>query len=90
MALLGSLVLDWQRVGDVLQILKGPEDFYKPAHGVIFESLTELYDKAQSIDLVQLNQRLVDKQMLEQVGGLEYLVELADAVPSATEALRYA
>ena len=90
MALLGSLILDWQVVGDVLQVLKGPEDFYKPQHAAIFETLTELYDQAQSIDMVQLNQRLVDKQMLEQVGGLEYLVGLVDAVPSAAEAPRYA
>lgn len=90
MALLGSLILDWQVVGDVLQILKGADDFYKPQHAVIFEVLTELYDQSQSIDMVQLNQRLVDKQMLEQVGGLEYLVDLVDGVPSATEAPRYA
>ena len=90
MALLGSLILDWQVVGDVLQILKGAEDFYKPAHAAIFEVLTELYDQSQSIDMVQLNQRLIDKQMLEQVGGLEYLVDLVDGVPSAAEAPRYA
>ncbi|MEM8738889.1 MAG: replicative DNA helicase [Planctomycetota bacterium] len=90
MALLGSLVLDWQVVGDVLQILKGADDFYKPAHAAIFETLTELYDQAQSIDMVQLNQRLVDKQLLESVGGLAYLVEMVEAVPSAAEAPRYA
>jgi replicative DNA helicase len=90
MALLGSLILDWQQVGDVLQVLKGADDFYKPAHAAVFESLVELYDQAQSIDMVQLNQKLVDKQMLEQVGGLEYLVALVDGVPSAAEAPRYA
>ncbi len=90
MALLGSLILDWQVVGDVLQILKGAEDFYKPAHAAIFEVLTELYDHSQSIDMVQLNQRLIDKQMLEQVGGLEYLVDLVrrGAVGGRSAALR--
>ena len=90
MALLGSLILDWQQVGDVLQILKGADDFYKPSHAAIFEALVELYDQVQSIDMVQLNQKLLDKQMLEQVGGLDYLLELVDGVPSASEAPRYA
>lgn len=90
MALLGSLILDWRVVGDVLQVLKGADDFYKPAHTAIFECIVELYDQAQSLDMVQLNQRLVDKQMLEQVGGLAYLVDLVDGTPSASEAMRYA
>jgi len=57
-ALLGSLILDWRVCGEVVQILKGPEDFYKPAHAAIYETLVELYDKVQSIDMVQLRQRI--------------------------------
>jgi len=90
MAMLGGMILDWQVTGEVAQILKGPEDFYKPAHGTIYSVLLELYDQAQSIDMVQLNQRLVDKGVLEEVGGLEYLVDLVDGTPSAHEAPRYA
>ena len=89
-ALLGSIILDWRVAGDVLQILRGADDFYKPAHAALYETLLELYDQHQSIDLVQLNQKLVDKGMLEQVGGLEYLVELAESVPSAASAGHYA
>ena len=90
MALLGSLILDWQQVGEVIGLLKSPDDFYKPAHSAIYQALVELYDQHQSIDMVQLNQKLVDKQMLEPVGGLPYLVDLVDGTPSASEATRYA
>ena len=89
-ALLGSMILDWRVCGEVLQILKGAEDFYKPAHAAIYETLVELYDQQQSIDMVQLNQRLKDKQQLEAVGGVDYLVELAESVPSAASAEYYA
>ncbi|MFP4143710.1 MAG: replicative DNA helicase [Phycisphaeraceae bacterium] len=89
-ALLGSMILDWRVCGDILQILTGPDDFYKAAHSAIYETLVELYDQHQSIDMVQLNQRLRDKQLLEQVGGLDYLVELAESVPSAASAGYYA
>jgi replicative DNA helicase len=84
-AVLGSMILDWRVCGEVLQILKdeGPSHFYKQAHAAIYDVLVQLYDENQSIDMVQLNQRLVDKQQLEQIGGIEYLVELAEAVPSA-------
>ena len=90
MALLGSMVLEAQVVGDVLQMLKGAEDFHKPAHAAIYETLVELYDTTQAIDMVQLNQRLVDKQMLEQVGGIQYLIDIAESVPSAASAMHYA
>lgn len=90
MALLGSMILDWRVCGEVLQIVKTGEDFYKPAHAAIYDVLMDLYDTQQSIDMVQLNQKLVDKQMLDQVGGLEYLLELAESVPSAASAERYA
>ena len=89
-AVLGSMILDWRVCGEVLQTLKGAEDFYKPAHAAIYDVLIELYDTNQSIDMVQLNQRLVDKQLLEQIGGLDYLVELAEAVPSAASVGYYA
>jgi len=89
-ALLGSMILDWQVVGDVLQIIKQPEDLYLKKHQTIYANLVELYDVAQNIDLVQLNQRLVDKGVIEEVGGVEYLVELAESVPSATSAPYYA
>jgi replicative DNA helicase len=90
MALLGAMILDAQVVGEVLQLLKGPEDFYKPAHAAVYATLVELYDQTQAIDMVQLNQKLVDKKMLEQVGGLEYLIEIAEAVPSAAGAPHFA
>ncbi len=89
-ALLGSMILDWRVCGEVIQILKGPEDLYKPAHAAIYETLVELYDQVQSIDMVQLKQRLEDKGQLDQVGGIEYLIELAESVPSATSAAYYA
>jgi replicative DNA helicase len=89
-ALLGSMILDWRVCGEVLQMLRGGDDFYKPAHAAIYETLIELYDENQSIDVVQLNQRLRDKQQLEKVGGVDYLIQLAESVPSASAAQHYA
>ena len=89
-ALLGSMILDWKVCGDVLQIVAGPEAFYKQAHGEIYAALLDLYNNGQSIDLVQLKQKLADRHALEDVGGTSYLIELAEKVPSAASAPYYA
>ena len=55
-------------------IIKGGEDFYKPANGAIYDAMVELYDKHASIDIVQLNQSLAARALLDAVGGVTYLV----------------
>ena len=89
-ALLGSMILDSEVIGEVVQIVSSEADFYKGTHGVVYKSLVDLYDKAEPVDLVHLKQRLDDQNQLEAVGGLEYLVELVEAVPSALSAPYYA
>jgi replicative DNA helicase len=90
MSLLGALLWDHRVVGDVVTILRDGGDFSRPAHQVIYEAIVELYDKGGSVDVVQLHQRLVDRGVLEEVGGLDYVVGLAESVPSAANAVHYA
>ena len=90
MALLGSMILDPAVVGEVLGKVAKPEQFYAEKHGLIFKALLELYDKQNSGDLVQLVNALRGWGVLERVGGLAYLDELAGAVPSAANAPYYA
>src|SRR5688572_24299470 len=90
MSLLGSILIDPQVIGDIIFIVRRGDDFFKPANGAIFDAMVELYDKHSSLDIVQLNQLLIDRNALEVVGGLDYLVQLANAVPSASNAAHYA
>ena len=90
MCLLGSIIIDPAVLGDVTLIIRQGEEFYKPANGAIFDAMVELYDKHASLDVVQLHQVLVDRDILDSVGGQEYLVELASSVPSAHNADQYA
>jgi len=82
MGLLGSMIHDAQVIGDVVQILQGPDDFYVPGHMAIYTALVELYDRHESADIVQLNQKLEDAGTLNDVGGTDYLIELVESVPS--------
>jgi len=90
MSLLGSMLLDPRVIGDVVLILGGGDDFSKPSHGVLYDAMVELYDERASLDLVQLHQLMVDRGTIEEVGGPDYLVELAESVPTASNAAYYA
>lgn len=65
------------------RIRMGEQWFYDLRHQTIFGMLREMYERQESIDSITLQQRLADRKVLEQVGGLAYLAELQDAVPSA-------
>jgi replicative DNA helicase len=82
MSLLGAMIHDGQVVGEIMQILQTSADFASQSHVAIYDALVHLYDEHQQVDIVQLNQRLKDLGLLEKLGGTEYLVELAESVPS--------
>lgn len=89
-ALLGAMILDSRVIGDVIEIIKSSEDFYVQKHSGIYDALVHLYDHHESIDIVQIKQRLADHNLLEDVGGVDYLLRLGEAVPDPTNAPYYA
>jgi replicative DNA helicase len=78
-------------VGEVIEKLKGIgiEAHYDLRHQTIQAELFEMYDNRIPVDVITLQQRLKDKQLLEQVGGIAYLSQLQDAVPSAANLSYY-
>ncbi len=77
-------------MGECLQKLRSEEEiFYDLRHQTIFRVLTEMYDSREAIDVITLQQRLKDKQLLDQVGGMAYLATLPDTVPSAANLSYY-
>ncbi len=90
MSLLGSMILDPSVIGDIIGLIQGPTDFFKESHAHIYKVLVEVYDAHNSGDLVQISTVLQERGVLDQVGGGDYLVELANAVPSAANARHYA
>jgi replicative DNA helicase len=90
MSLLGSILIDPNVLTDIIMTLRSPDEFFKPAHGSIYRTMIDLYEQHAALDIVQLHQVLVDRKLLDTVGGPDYLVELASAVPTATNAAHYA
>ena len=87
-AVLGSMMLDRDCIGQVVQQLKG-DDFYFPEHRVIFEGLVSLYEKNSDIDLILLRDELNRAGKLEAARGVDYLVEVVGTVPSAASVEYY-
>jgi replicative DNA helicase len=67
----------------------GSEVFYDLRHQTIYDALVEMWDVRTPIDVITLQQRLKDKQLLDQVGGIAYLAALPDTVPSAANLSYY-
>ena len=90
MSLLGSMLIDPKMIPDVVGIVADADDFAKPAHGTVYRHMVELYEATATVDIVSLVQRLKDHGVIDEVGGSQYLVELAEGVPTAVNAPEYA
>lgn len=88
-AVLGAILLDSNALVTVMERIIS-EDFYSTKHQNIFDAMVELAEANEPVDLVTLTVRLQDKQQLEQVGGVSYLTQLANAVPTAANVDYYA
>ena len=88
-SVLGAIFLEPQALITASEILL-PEDFYRIAHKKIFETMLILSDRGQPVDLVTLAEELKVKNELEDVGGISYITELANAVPTAANIVYYA
>lgn len=74
----------------LIQKFPGPEVFYTLALRTVYEVLLVMHDERAPIDILTLQQRLKDKNLLNACGGLEYLASLPDGVPSASNLDYYA
>lgn len=89
--LLGSMLLNREAIGDVLPIIgQRSERFYRPDHRKLFDVLIQMYDRGDPIDLVTVRNELERRSLLKDVGDVDYLVQLAESVPSHLHAEHYA
>lgn len=88
-AVLGSVFLNPQKLVEVAEFVTA-EDFYVRAHRLIFAAMSALSDRDEAIDVVTVQDYLDAHNQLDDIGGVGYVVELADAVPTAANAVYYA
>lgn len=89
MSALGSAGLKLQAADIVLGSLDD-EDFYHPAHRLIFRAMASLWRRGEPVDIVTVKDYLAQNRNLQDVGGEDYLIQVLEAVPSSANAEYYA
>ena len=87
-ALLGCLLLDTRIQIEITVFLK-EEDFYAESHKYIFHAMRDIISRNQPVDMVTLTDTLEKQGELEQAGGIGYIAELTNVVPSSANYQRY-
>ncbi|WP_258527724.1 replicative DNA helicase [Streptomyces sp. NBRC 110611] len=88
-SVLGGMLLSKDAIADVVEVLKG-EDFYRPAHELVFQAVLDLYAKGEPADPITVAAELTKRGEIGRVGGASYLHTLVQSVPTAANAEYYA
>lgn len=87
-AVLSAALLSRQAIAD-LETMLAADDFYKPAHAHIWNSVVSLASLGEPVDVITVAEHLRADGLLEMVGGLPALTELHDIYSSSGAAARY-
>jgi len=88
-SVVGAMLLDKNAIVRVVDIL-GPDSFYRDAHRFIFESILELFDRGEPVDLITVTNNLRSNGKLENAGGSVYIADLLNSVPTSANVEYYA
>ena len=88
-SVLGSIFINPDKMIEVAEYLK-PDDFYRPAHKILFKAMVRLKDRGEAIDIVTIKSALESTDELGMVGGISYIAEVVNAVPTSSHAEHYA
>ncbi len=88
-SVLGSMLIDDEAIGIVLENIDEVY-FYEEGHRQIYRTIIDLYNDHKNVDLITLSDKLKSEGLLESVGGVSYLTQLIDSVPTAANAEHYA
>ncbi|MBQ1461540.1 MAG: replicative DNA helicase [Selenomonas sp.] len=81
-AVLGAMLIKKEAIIEVQEILR-PDDFYREIHRIVYEAMVRLQNNDEAVDLVTLTEELRKTDMLDKVGGLGFITQLANIVGTA-------
>ena len=88
-SVIGSMIMDREAIVVASEKISG-DDFYNKSYGVLFDSMVELNDQGQPVDVVTLQNRLKEKDVPPKVASLEFIRDLITAVPTSANIKYYA
>ena len=80
-SVLGSMIIDKTAIAQVTEVLKA-DDFYRDSHKIIFSGIMDLFQRDIPIDMITLIEHLKSIDKLEGAGGISYITEISNSVPS--------
>ena len=87
-SVIGSMLIDKTAISRAVEVLKS-DDFYRDSHKVIFNAIFELYQKDTPIDMITLLEHLRSAEKLEASGGITYISEISNSIPSTANLSSY-
>jgi replicative DNA helicase len=88
-AVLAAMMLDRDAIYEALQILK-ESDFYREGHRILFQTIVELAEKGEPVDLITITEKLRKNDNVEKVGGIGYIAEVANSIGTSASVAHYA
>jgi replicative DNA helicase len=88
-SVIGSMIMDKDAIVAASEILV-KDDFYHQQYGILFESMVELHEGGQPVDLVTLQNKLKEKDVPKEISSLEFVRELVTSVPTSANVKYYA
>lgn len=88
-AVIGSVLIDSECLNEILSIVK-KSDFYIEKNKTVFEAINNLYNLNKPIDVMTVGEELKKDGIFDRIGGVAYLQELIETVPSVVNAAEYA
>jgi replicative DNA helicase len=87
-SVLGSMLLENHAIDEVADTLR-PENFYSDVHQTIYAAMLRLHENGIKVDAITLAEELDNRNQLEDIGGVPYLLEILETVPHAAHVKYY-
>ncbi len=87
-SVLGAMIIDKEAINTTIEIIRS-DDFYKEANKEIFESIVDLFNRNEPVDLITLSEELKKRGTLENIGGVTYLASLSGGVATTANTKYY-
>lgn len=88
-SVVGAMLMDRDAITTSSEIISG-SDFYQSAYGIVFDSMVELFNEGQPVDLITLQERLRSKDVPAEISSLEFVRDLLNMVSTSANVKYYA
>lgn len=84
-----SLIIDYNKINEISELLL-PEYFYNRINKIVYEQILEVYSEKKTLDLIILKSHLESTNKLVDIGGMDYIVDLVEAIQTSELVKNYA